>query len=109
MNEKLYAVLGIAIIAVITAATRFIPFLLFSGKRKTPAFILYLGKVLPFAIMGMLVIYCLRDTSFHSLGGFMPQLIAGALTAGLYVWRKSTLLSIVVGTVSYMLLVQLVF
>ena len=65
MNE-LYSAKIIAAIALVTIALRFLPFLIFSGKRKTPAYISYLGKVLPFAIMGMLVVYCLRNISFTS-------------------------------------------
>ena len=99
----------IAVIALVTAATRFLPFLIFRGNKKTPKLIEKLGRVLPFAIMGMLVVYCLKDMSFASVGGFLPQLIACLIVALLYVWKRNTLISILAGTVSYMLLVQLVF
>ena len=99
----------IAVIALVTAATRFLPFLIFRGSKKTPKLIEKLGRVLPFAIMGMLVVYCLKDMSFASVGGFLPQLIACLIVALLYIWKRNTLISILAGTVSYMLLVQLVF
>ena len=99
----------VAVIALVTILLRFLPFLIFRGNRKTPNIIEKLGRILPYAIMGMLVVYCLKDISFADVGGFLPQLIACAVVAVLYVWRKNTLLSIVCGTVCYMLLVQLVF
>ena len=99
----------VAVIALVTILLRFLPFLIFRGNRKTPAIIEKLGRTLPYAIMGMLVVYCLKDISFADVGGFLPQLIACIVVAVLYVWRKNTLLSIVCGTVCYMLLVQLVF
>ena len=102
------AVLAIAVMAAVTIALRFAPFLILAG-RPTPKVILYLGRVLPYAIMGMLVVYCLRDMSFTSAAGFIPELAAGAVVVVCHVLRRSTLLSILAGTVCYMLLVQLVF
>lgn len=105
----LHTWLAVAVIALVTAALRFLPFLLFSGKKKTPKLIEKLGRVLPYAIMGMLVVYCLKDVHFTDVGGYLPALI-GCLVVGVsYVWRRNTLVSIVLGTVCYMLLVQLVF
>ena len=104
-----HAVLTIAVCAVVTAALRFLPFVIFGENRKTPEVITYLGKVLPFAIMGMLVVYCLKDMSFTSTPFGIPEIIGCAAVAGLHVWKRSTLLSIGVGTVVYMLLVQFVF
>ena len=104
-----YVLCCVAISAAVTAGLRFLPFLIFGGKKKTPAFIAYLGTVLPCAIIGMLVVFCLRSMDFSQVGGFLPELIACALTAGLHLWRRNTLLSIGAGTVCYMLLVQLVF
>ena len=101
--------LAIAVIALVTALLRFLPFLIFGGGRKTPAVVERLGAVLPYAIMGMLVVYCLKGVRFGALAGWVPALIGCALTAGLHVWKRNTLLSIVSGTVAYMLLVQLVF
>lgn len=102
-----HAVLAVVIMAAVTALLRFLPFLVFSDGKKVPPLISYLGKVLPCAIMGMLVVYCLKDTSFTAAAGFLPQLIAGALTALSYLWKKNTVLSILLGTVCYMLLMQL--
>lgn len=103
------AVLMIGIIAVVTALIRFVPFLVFGENRKTPQIIIYLGQVLPFAIMGMLVIYCLKDVSFIKAPFGIPELIGCAAVALLHIWKRNTLLSVGVGTVCYMLLVQFVF
>lgn len=106
-NSKIW--LSVAVIALITAALRFLPFIIFKNDKKTPAIITKLGRILPFAVMGMLVVYCLKDVSFTSPSGFVPALISSLLVAGLYIWKRNTLISIVCGTVCYMLLVQLVF
>lgn len=108
MNE-LHTILAILVAAAVTAGLRFLPFLIFGNGRKTPKLVLYLGRVLPCAVMGMLVVYCLRDMSFRQVSGFLPQLLAGAAAVGLYVWKRNTLLSIFVSTAFYMVLVQLVF
>lgn len=102
-------ILLVIVVMLVTMLTRFLPFLLFGEKRKTPELVVYLGKVLPFAIMGMLVVYCLKDVQFLSAPYGAPELIGIAITAGLHIWKRNSLLSIGVGTVSYMLLVQLVF
>lgn len=99
---------AVAVMALVTALLRFLPFLTL-GKREPPAWLDTLGKRLPYAIMGMLVVYCLKDVSVLTLGGWLPALIACAVVAGLYIWRRNTLLSIVAGTVCYMILVQAVF
>ena len=99
----------IAVCALITATLRFIPFLIFSGKRKTPEFINYLGKVLPFAIMGMLVVFCLKSTSITAYPYGIPELISVLIVAGLHIWKRNTLLSIIAGTVCYILLINFVF
>lgn len=105
----LHTWLAVAVIALVTAALRFLPFLLFSGKKKTPKLIEKLGRVLPYAIMGMLVVYCLKSVHFTDVGGYLPALIGCLVVGASYVWRRNTLVSIVLGTVCYMLLVQLVF
>ena len=106
--DKLHAAALVAVIAAVTIALRFAPFLLLRG-RETPKFIAYLGRVLPYAIMGMLVVYCLRGTSFLSVSNWLPQLIAVAVVVGLHIWKRNTLLSIIAGTAIYMILVQVVF
>ena len=109
----LTAAIMVAIVAAITFALRAAPFLLFGGKRQTPRTVTYLGRFLPPAIIGALVIYCLKNTAyvpfdFTSSPLLVPALIAGAVTAALHVWRKNTLLSILAGTVCYMLLIRFV-
>ncbi|MBO5837204.1 MAG: branched-chain amino acid transporter permease [Oscillospiraceae bacterium] len=106
---ELHSVLIIVVATLVTMATRFLPFLVFGKGKKTPDMIVYLGKVLPCAIMGMLVIYCLKDISFLTAPYGIPELIGCAVVALLHLWKRNTLLSIGVGTVFYMLLVQLVF
>ena len=105
----MHDVLLVVVAVLITAATRFLPFLIFGEKRKTPPIIEYLGTVLPCAIMGMLVVYCLKDISFAASPFGIPELIACVVVAALHVWKRNSLLSIGGGTVCYMLLVQLVF
>lgn len=90
-------------------ALRFLPFLIFGGVRKTPAYITYLGKVLPYAIMAMLVVFCLKNVSLVTVPYGLPELISCALVVLLHVWKRNTLLSIIGGTACYMLLVQLAF
>ena len=99
----------IVVAALVTAATRFLPFLIFGGGKKTPDIIVYLGKVLPYAIMGMLVVYCLKDVDFLAAPHGAPELISCVAVAVLHIWKRNTLLSIGFGTVFYMILVQLVF
>ena len=107
--DKFYAAAMIAVIALVTAALRFLPFFIFRGNRQTPKYVEYLGKVLPFAIMGMLVVYCLKGVTFNALENWLPQLIATVAVVLLHLWKRNTLLSIVTGTVLYMVLVQAVF
>ena len=92
-----------------TAITRFLPFLVFPSGKPTPKYIRYLGKVLPSAVFGLLVIYCLRNVSIFSGSHGIPELISILLVIALHVWKRQMLLSIAGGTVCYMLLVQLVF
>ena len=107
MDETMLWV-AIATVALVTALIRFLPFLIFR-RGKTPAIVEKLGRTLPAAVMGMLVVYCLRGTSFSSLGGWLPALISCLVVLLLHIWQRKTLLSILGGTVCYMLLVQLVF
>ena len=99
----------IVVMALVTALLRFLPFLIWNGKRKTPEVVLYLGKVLPYAIMAMLVVYCLKGVDILSGTHGLPEFIAVAVVAVLHAWKRNTLLSIIVGTVVYMFLVQIVF
>ena len=99
----------VAVAAAVTMALRFLPFLIFGGDRKTPAYITYLGKVLPFAIMGMLVVFCLKGVTLTAAPYGLPEFLACGAVAALHVWKRNTLLSIAGGTVIYMMLIQLVF
>lgn len=102
-------ILTIALCTLATMLTRFLPFLLFSSKKPTPAYVTYLGNALPAAIFAMLVVYCLKNVSFVSGTHGLPELIAIALTVALHLWKRQTLLSIAGGTICYMVLIQLVF
>lgn len=101
--------LGILVASLVTIALRLLPFIIFNGKGKTPKIITHLGQYLPFAIMAMLVVYCFKDASFIAYPYCIPELIAAAVVVGLHTFKRNTLLSISIGTVLYMLLVQLVF
>ena len=103
------SILIIMVIAVITFALRAAPFILFSRSGKTPKVITYLGNVLPPAVMGMLILYCLRNVSVVDSPHGLPELIAVATVVVLHLWRKNNLLSILGGTIFYMVLVQFVF
>ena len=105
----LHAALMIAVIALVTAVLRFLPFLIFGESRKTPPLVAYLGQVLPYAIMGMLVVYCFKGVSFRSFPFGIPEIIGCLVVTLLHIWKRNTLLSIGAGTVCYMLLVQFVF
>ncbi len=104
----IHAVWIIAVAAAVTELLRFAPFVIFGGKRETPEFVTYLGKVLPYAIMGMLVVFCLKGISLLKAPYGLPELAAGALVVGLHIWKRNTLLSIVGGTACYMALIHLV-
>ncbi len=101
-------IVTIALCVLATVSTRSLPFVLFSGK-KTPGFIQYLGKALPAAVFGMLVVYSLKNTDLSSASHGLPEALALAATVGLHLWRKQMLLSIAGGTAMYMILVQAVF
>ena len=109
MTSDLQTLAVILVIAVMTILLRFLPFAIFHKSTETPPFLVYLGKVLPYAIMGILVIYCLKNVSLLVSPNGLPELIAVALVAGLHIWKRNTLLSIAAGTVCYMLLVQNIF
>ena len=99
----------VAIIALVTIALRFLPFLIFREGKTTPPFITRLGQLLPNAIMGMLVIYCLKSISLTRAPFGIPELIGCMSVAVLHIWKRNTLLSIGLGTIVYMFLVQSVF
>ena len=92
-----------------TMLTRFLPFLLFPAGKPTPKYIQYLGKVLPAAVFGLLVIYSLKNVSLFAGSHGIPEFISIAVVIGLHLWKRQMLLSIAGGTACYMLLVQFVF
>ena len=102
-------IIAIAIVVLGTMLTRFLPFLLFPAGKPTPKYVRYLGKVLPPAVFGMLVIYCLKNVSIFTGSHAIPEMLSIALVVALHLWKRQMLLSIAGGTVCYMLLVQLVF
>ena len=102
-------IITIAIVVLGTMLTRFLPFLLFPAGKPTPKYVRYLGKVLPPAVFGMLVIYCLKNVSIFTGSHAIPEMLSIALVVALHLWKRQMLLSIAGGTVCYMLLVQLVF
>ena len=105
LNASTHAFWAISIMSLVTLLLRVLPFLIF-GHGQTPAYISFLSKYLPYAIMGMLVVYCLKGISFTASPFGLPELIAVALVVTLHVWKRNTLLSIICGTACYMILVQ---
>ena len=99
----------IVVVAITTFATRVIPFLVFPKGKEIPKTVQYLGKVLTPAVIGMLVVYCLKDVKFLSAPFGAPELIGCAIVALLHLWKRNSLLSIGVGTVAYMIMVQVIF
>ncbi len=97
----------VLIAGAVTGILRFLPFMAFG--KKTPEFILYLGRVLPYAVMAMLAVYCLRNVNFFSGSHGIPEIISVFAVIVLHIWRRSTLLSITAGTLLYMFLVQKIF
>lgn len=102
-------ILTIAVIVLGTMLTRFLPFLLFPAGKPTPKAVHYLGSVLPGAVFGLLVVYCLKNVSLLTGSHGLPEIISIALVIVLHLWKRQMLLSIAGGTVCYMLLVQFVF
>jgi len=106
MNREI--IILIALMCVVTIFTRFLPYFVFA-KRETPAFILYLGKVLPYAIMGMLVIYCFKGVEFIGGHHAIPELISCAVVVLAQVLKRNMVLSIILGTACYMLLMNVIW
>lgn len=102
-------IITIAMVVLATMLTRFLPFIVFPADKPTPGYIKYLGRVLPAAVFGLLVIYCLKNVDVMTGSHGIPELISIAVVVGLHLWKRNMLISIAGGTVCYMLLVQLVF
>lgn len=108
MSDTMYPVLVIGVIALVTALLRFLPFWVFDGRRPMPKVIRYLGSVLPYCVMAMLVVYCLKSISFVSISGWLPAAVSVAVVVLLHIWKRNTLLSIIGSTVCYMLLIRFI-
>lgn len=104
-----YLIVTVGLAALFTFLTRAFPFLIFAKSSSIPPFAEYLGKYLPYCVMAVLVVYCLRSSGFSSLGSFLPQTLALCLTVLLHLRKRNYLLSIAAGTLCYMLLIQYVF
>ena len=110
MPEQMHAIIIILVMGLITLATRSIPVFIFvRGDKKVPDYIMYLGKVVPYTAMGLLIVYCLKDVSFTGASHGLPEIIALAIVVASYLLKKNTILSVVIGTVAYMVMVQMVF
>ncbi len=106
---NLHSALMIAVISIVTMLLRFIPFVIFGRNKKTPEIIIYLGKVLPCAIIAMLVVYCFKTINLKSFPFGLPELVAGLCVVVIHSLKSNTLLSIGIGTILYMVLIQFIF
>lgn len=102
-------IITIAMVVLGTMLTRFLPFLFFPEGKETPAFMQYLGRVLPLAVFGLLVVYSLKDVSLFTGSHGIPEAISILLVIALHYWKRQMLISIAGGTICYMLLVQMIF
>ena len=109
MTQSNYVLITILVCALCTQVTRWLPFLLFGGKKEVPGLVRYLGTILPAAIMAVLVVYCLKGVSWLSAPHGAPELLAIAAVVIVHRWKGNVLLSIAGGTALYMLLVQVIF
>lgn len=107
--DTIHSLIIVAMVALATQITRWTPFLLFSGGKKLPEVVEDLGRLLPPAMMGLLVVYCFKNVSWLSGSHGAPELLATAAVVGLHLWKKNVLLSIAGGTALYMVLLQVVF
>ena len=104
-----YAIFIMLIMGLATLATRLVPVMIFGRGKKVPDYIMYLGKVVPYTAMGLLIVYCLKDVSIFESPHALPEIIALAIVSGTYIWKRNTIFSVVIGTICYMAMVQLVF
>lgn len=102
-------IITVAAVVLGTIITRFLPFILFPAEKPTPEYIQYLGKALPGAVFGLLVVYCLKNVNIFTGAHGLPEAVSIAVVAALHLWKRQMLLSIAGGTIVYMLLIQFVF
>ena len=109
MPDYTHAMIIILVMGAATLATRILPVLLFGRNENVPDFILYLGKVVPYTAMGLLIVYCLKDVSVLDHPHALPEALALAAAAGTYIWKRNSIFSVIISTALYMFLVQKVF
>ena len=109
MTDYGHAMIVILVMGLAVLATRIVPVLIFGRGEKVPEFILYLGRVVPYTAMGLLIVYCLRDVPVFDAPHGLPELIPLAVVAVSYIWKRNTIFSVVIGTALFMFLVQSVF
>ena len=102
-----HAMLIVLIAGIVTVALRVTPFIIWSGERKTPEYIMWLGNILPYAIMAMLVVFCLRNIDLGTVSSWAPAIIAVVVTGAIQAWKRNSIYSIIAGTVCYMVLIQI--
>ena len=108
MSDK-HAMIILLVMGFVTLMTRILPALIFGRGEKVPDYILYLGKVVPYTAMGLLIVYCLKDVPIIRSPHGIPEMLALSIVSGTYLWKRNSILSVVIGTVIYMLLIQTVF
>ena len=109
MPDYRHAMIIILVMGVMTLATRILPVLIFGRGEKVPDYIMYLGRVVPYTAMGLLIVYCLKDVHILEAPHALPEIIALAAVCLTYLWKRNSIFSVVIGTVLYMILVQRVF
>ena len=109
MADYNHAMIIILVMGLATLATRILPVLIFGQGKKVPDYIMYLGRVVPYTAMGLLIVYCLKDVSVFEAPHALPEIFGLAVVSGSYLWKRNTIFSVVVGTVAYMVMVQLIF
>ena len=109
MTDHMHAMIVIAVMGLAVLATRIVPVLIFGRGEKVPEFILYLGRVVPYTAMGLLIVYCLRDMPVRDAPHRLPEIISLTVVTVTYLWKRNTILSVVAGTALYMFLVQSIF
>ena len=109
MPDYTHAMIIMLVMGGCVLLTRILPVIIFGRSERVPEFILYLGKVIPYTAMGLLIVYCLRDVSILSGTHGLPELIAMIVVVASYLWKRNTIVSVVLGTAVYMVLLQMVF
>ena len=109
MQTDTHALLIIVIMGLVTLGTRILPVIIFGRGEKVPEYILYLGRVVPYTAMGLLIVYCLKDVPVLEAPHALPEIIALAIVTASYLWKRNTIFSVLIGTIAYMLMVQMVF